>query len=156
MNYINAAEEYLRNYRHLKGSIGTMRREMERLLAQAGPSGDNNMAVAIDAVGGGRGGSGEYDETVNILWRVQELMANIIETEKKLEEVDVLLEEISRGEGCEFYGAVLRKWYVNCIPKDQIAEQIGYESRTSIYTIKNRAIRKFAVRVLGIRALESI
>ena len=155
MNYINAAEEYLRNYRHLKGSLGTMRKEMERLLAQAGPNGDNNMAVAIDAVGGGKGGGGEYDETVNLIWRMQELMANIIETEKKLEEVDVLLEEISWGEGCELYGVVLRKWYIDKVPKERIGEEIGYRER-NIYYLKGKAIRVFAIRMLGIRALEAI
>ena len=160
MNYIEEAEKYLRNYRHLRGSVETMRRERERLIGKAGPAGEKNMAVALDAVrGGGRGGkgsAGKYDDAINLIWRIQGLTESIAETEEKLKEIDVLLEEISEGDGCEFYGRVLRAWYIDGIAKEEIAEEIGYESRTSIYTIRNRAIRKFAVRVLGIRALEAI
>ena len=159
MNYIEEAEKYLRNYRHLRGSVDTMRRERERLIGKARPRGEENMAIALDAVGGGRGGKGgggEYDEAINLIWRIQGLTESIAETEEKLKEIDVLLEEISEGDGCEFYGMVLRAWYIDSVAKEDIAAEIGYESRTSIYTIRNRAIRKFAVRVLGIRALEAI
>ena len=62
-------------------------------------------------------------------------LRDIIETEKKLEEVDVLLEEISWGEGCELYGVVLRKWYIDKVPKERIGEEIGYRER-NIYYLK--------------------
>ena len=156
MNYIEEAEKYLRNYRHLRGSVDTMRRERERLIGKAGPRGEENMAIALDAVGGGWGSAGEYDDAINLIWRIRELTENIQKTEERLKEIDRILEEISEGDGCEFYGRVLRAWYIDGIAKEDIAAEIGYESRTSIYTIRNRAIRKFAVRVLGIRALEAI
>ena len=158
MNYVEEAEKYLRNYRHLRGSVETMCRERNRLIGQAGPAGEKNMAVTIDAVGGGgKGkGGGEYDEAINLIWRVRELQGNIEETKERLREIDGLLEDISEGDGCEFYGMVLRAWYIDSVAKEDIAAEIGYESRTSIYTIRNRAIRKFAVRVLGIRALEAL
>lgn len=156
MNYIEEAEKYLRNYRHLRGSVETMRRERERLIGKAGPRGEENMAIALDAVGVGRGSAGEYDDAINLIWRIRELTENIQKTEERLKEIDRILEEISEGDGCEFYGRVLRAWYIDGIAKEDIAAEIGYESRTSIYTIRNRAIRKFAVRVLGIRALEAI
>ena len=155
MNYISAAEEYLRNYRHLAGSVKTMRRERGRLIGQAGPSGVSNMAVSIDAVGGGKGGGGEFDEAINLVWRIKELTDNINETEKRLAEIDGLLEEISEGEGCEFYGRVLQAWYIEGVAKERIGEEIGYQER-NIYYLKAKAVRKFAVRVLGIRALEAI
>jgi hypothetical protein len=156
LNYIEEAEKYLRNYRHLRGSVETMRRERERLIGKAGPRGEENMAIALDAVGGGRGSAGEYDDAINLIWRIRELTENIQKTEERLKEIDRILEEISEGDGCEFYGRVLRAWYIDGIAKEDIAAEIGYESRTSIYTIRNRAIRKFAVRVLGIRALEAM
>jgi hypothetical protein len=155
LNYIEEAEKYLRNYRHLRGSVETMRRERERLIGKAGPRGEENMAIALDAVGGGKGGGGEFDEAINLVWRIRELTDNIRETEERLAEIDELLDEISEGEGCECFGIVLRKWYIDKVPKERIGEEIGYQER-NIYYLKAKAIRVFAVRMLGIRALEAI
>lgn len=158
MNYLREAEKYLEYYRDLHNSLDTMRTELSRLIEKSGPSGINNMAVIPDRiqVSGGSGGLDMYDDTVNLIFRIQTLQLSITETQEKLTEIDNLLEEISQNDECEFYGAVLRKWYIERVPKEKIASQIGYQSRTSIYTIKRRAIRKFAVRILGIKALEGI
>ena len=53
------------------------------------------------------------------------------------------------------YGKVLYAWYVKRIPREDIDKEIGY-SRRQVYNIKDAAIRKFAVRILGIKALNAI
>lgn len=54
------------------------------------------------------------------------------------------------------YGEVLKMWYVDKLPKEEIAEEVKYSSRQSIYDIKNKAIRKFAIRLFGLEALKMV
>lgn len=43
-------------------------------------------------------------------------------------------------------------WYVDKMDKEAIAEDIGHSqtSRKSVYEIKNKAIKKFAVSLFGV------
>lgn len=161
MNYISVAEEYLRNYGLLQGSVDTMRDELKKLIRQSGPAGDRNMAIKIDpeslSLGAvTKGGGSEFDETVNLLWKIGELRGNIAETEAKLQEVDVLLEDIAAEADDDRYSLILRLWYMDKLPKEQIAEEVGYASLKQVYALRNKAIRAFAIRILGIRALEAL
>ena len=47
-------------------------------------------------------------------------------------------------------------WYVEKKAKEDIAEKVGYSHRQSVYEIRNKAIRKFAVALFGIVVLEAI
>lgn len=183
MNYIKEAELYLHNYRDLRESVGTMQKELGRLIRSAGPRGDDHMAARIDIAGKGKGGgAGQYDDALNCLLRIKTLQGSIAETETMLAEIDWILEDISRtdadkGDGTktgqideetvilqnytddphrQFFGQVLRMWYVDKLPKEDIAEALGYETRRTIYLIRDQAIRVFAVRVLGLGALDAM
>jgi len=153
VNYIKEAEKYLYYYNELYRSLEHMRRERSRLIGKSCPSSD---VVAKFDLTGVRASA--HDEAINDLYKIKVLTENIAETEKALAEVDKILEEISKDPGCELYGEVLRKWYIEKIPKEEIAEEIGYSenSRQSIYNIRNAAIRKFAVRLFGIGALKVV
>jgi hypothetical protein len=63
---------------------------------------------------------------------------------------------ISQDSGCERYKDILLMWYVEKIPKEDIANNIGYSHRQSVYEIKNKAIKKFTVALFGIVALVAI
>jgi hypothetical protein len=152
LDYIKEAEKYLYNYRELRGSLNSMRSEIARLVARGGPR--ELTALSVDSVGAG-GGSGAYDETANMLFRIGTLKQNIAETKEKLREIDIILDEISQGEGQELYGKILRAWYVEKMPKEFIAEEMGCGIQW-VYELRGRAIRKFAVRVLGIGALRGM
>lgn len=154
MNYIKEAEKYLYYYNELYRSLEHMRKERAKLIAKSCPS--SNIVTKFDLTE--VRANAHHDEAINDLYKIKVLSENIAETEKALAEVDKILEEISKDPGCELYGEVLRKWYIEKIPKEEIAEEIGYSenSRQSIYNIKNAAIRKFAVRLFGIGALKVV
>ena len=99
-------------------------------------------------------GSCKQDEAYNTLFTIQKLTKSRKETKEKLKEIDSLLECLEEENGCELFGQVLRKWYIEKIPKEDIAREIGYSSRQSIYTLKGKAIRKFAVRLFGLKSLK--
>lgn len=44
---------------------------------------------------------------------------------------------------------VLIFWYVDHAPKEKILTELHYESLTSLYNIKNRAVRRFALLYYG-------
>lgn len=151
MNYIKEAEQRLKYYGDLYKSIEHMNREISRLIYQAGPKSNSKSIVDITKIP-----DSAKDETYNILFKIQTLVNSKTKTEKELEKIDSVLRDISQDEGCEYYGEVLRKWYIERVPKEYIAHDIGYSSRRSIYTVRAKAIRKFAVRLFGLNALKII
>jgi hypothetical protein len=74
----------------------------------------------------------------------------------EIEKVDRVLDSISQDQGCERYKEILFMWYVEKKAKEDIAEEVGYSHRKSVYEIKNKAIKKFAVALFGIIALMAI
>jgi len=149
MNYIREAENYLYYYQDLYKSLQQIEGQISRLIARTGPrdiKAINYEQAKVD--------SNFHDETINILFQLQKLIENRERTKQELEKIDRILNEISQDPGCELYGEVLKKWYIERIPKEDIAEELGYSSRQSIYDIRAKAIRKFAVRLFGIGALE--
>jgi hypothetical protein len=155
LNYIKEAENVLWYYNDLYRSVENMNREIAKIVSRQGPSSLN--AVQLDATGV-RGSGDADDNTYNLLFRLKTLTENREKTLAELGEIDSLFEEISQEQGCELYGKVLKKWYIEKVPKEEIAKQIGYSptSRTSIYDLKARAIKKFAVRYHGIEAVKAI
>ena len=149
MDYVKEAENKLRYYRTLHRSIEQMDRDISRLVARAGPK---NLSAMVLAQSGIRGAG--VDETVNILYQIGELQNSRAETVRELAEVDELLDTIS-GED-KRYGPVLRSWYIERKSKETIAEELGYSGFRSVYTLKNEAIRRFAVLLFGIKAWRAV
>ena len=142
LNYIKEAEKHLRYYKDLDRSIVNMDRQIGRLVSKAGPK--SLTAIVLDDV---KVQSSAHDETINIIYEIQLLTANKAKTQEELDKIDRILDEISQEHGCELYGKVLRKWYIEQKSKEVILEELHYSenSRRSVYNIKNEAIRKFAV-----------
>lgn len=150
MNYIQEAEKRLRHYRDLEKSLEQMDKDIARIISRSSPSELNAVAMDITGIRFGR-----QDEAINILYELQMLSESKMDTEEEIKEIAELLKEISQEPGCSLYGKVLYAWYVKRMDKDNIAKEIGY-SRRQLYNIKNEAIRKFAVCILGIKALDAI
>jgi hypothetical protein len=155
VNYIDEAEKYLRHYQDMYRSISNMTRERARIIGRAFPKGYPEMDLSGLPAGGGSGGSSGGDDTYNALFRIKVLTESIDETEKKLDDIKALLEDISQDEGCELYGDILFKWYVERLSREQIAEDSRYSER-NIYRIKDKAIRKFAVNLFGLDGLRVV
>ena len=151
MNYIKEAENRLWYYRDLQGSTIEMQRQINRIVGRSGPQALT--AIHLDDTGVK---SGRHDETINTLFEIQRLQAAIERTQEEFGEINQLLDGISQEQGCELYGMVLQKWYIERQTKEAIARDINYSSIQTVYDIKNKAIRKFAVRLFGIEALAAI
>ena len=152
MNYIKEAEDILRYYRDLDQSVGKMRNQISKLMDKHAPSPLN--ALALDPTGV-HGGSG-LDDAYNVLYKIKVLAESCEKTLYEMELVTKELDEIDKDPGCENFGIVLWEWYVLGKSKADIAEMLGYSSVQSVYGLKDRAIRKFAVRHFGLNAINVV
>lgn len=153
MNYIKEAENILWYYNDLYRSIENMNREIAKIVSRQSPSTLN--AISLEPTG--VHGSGDADDnTYNLMFRLKTLTDNREATLLELGKVDQILEEISREPGCELYGKVLREWYIVRTPKEEIASNIGYSHKSTVYRLKDRAIKKFAVRHFGLEVMKVI
>jgi len=138
-------------YNHIYNSLTNLDKQIARLKWEGLPRELCATDYSKDRVsGGGR------DSTEHILFKVQVLVDCRQESLLKLDEADRLLQEISCEPGCELYGQVLRLWYVEKLPKEEIAERVGYATRVSVYEIRRRAIRKFAANLFGANAVKAM
>ncbi|EHQ92160.1 hypothetical protein [Desulfosporosinus youngiae] len=152
MNYIKEAENILWYYNDLYRSVENMNREIAKIVSRQSPSELN--AISLEPTGV-RGSGDADDNTYNLMFRLKTLTDNLNATMAELSKVDRILEDISQESGCELYGEVLREWYIERTPKDEIGPKIGY-GRRNVYYIKDKAIKKFAVRHFGLDAVKAI
>ena len=149
MNYIREAETYLRHYKDLNDSLKNIDREINRLKLEGRP--DDIKAIIYDDM---PKAETMQDDVINVFYKLQCFMDMRQTTANKLNSIDEILDELE--ENYPGYGVILKLWYVEKMSKERIAKQIGYSSKQSIYTHKNKAIRKFAIRLFGIGALKVI
>jgi len=153
MNYIKEAENILWYYNDLYRSIENMNREIAKIVSRQSPSSLN--AISLEPTG--VHGSGDADDnTYNLMFKIKTLTDNREATLTELSKVDQMLDDISKDAGCELYGRVLQEWYIYRTPKEEIASNIGYSHKSTIYRLKDRAIKKFAVRHFGLDAVKAI
>jgi hypothetical protein len=153
MNCIREAENYLRYYRELTRSIEHADRQISRLQYQGSPTADTVAHMDITGIH-----ASKPINTLNQIYQLQKWQEMRDRTVREIEKIEESLAGICADPGCERYRDVLYMWYVEKLDKEDIATTIGYSetSRKSIYEIKNKAIKKFAVSLFGIEALEAI
>ncbi|SMC63609.1 hypothetical protein [Sporomusa malonica] len=153
MNCIREAENYLRYYRELHQSIGHANRMISKLKRQGAPNVIS--AVNVDVTGIH---ASKPVNTLNQMYQLQKWQEMKDRTQTEIDKIEEELNGICQTQGCEMYRDVLFMWYVERKDKDDIAVAIGYSetSRSSIYDIRNKAIRKFSVALFGIEALKAI
>lgn len=149
MDYIEEAEKYLRHYQDLYRSLSNMRRERAILMGKAAPRGYKESDYTQPVVSGGPG----QEDAYNLLFKIKVLTENITKTTEKLKEIDEILNGISQEPGCELYGDILNKWYIEKLPREEIAQEANYCER-NIYKIRDKAIQKFAVNLFGLNAVK--
>ncbi len=148
MNYIREAEKYLWHYADLYRSLNNMVKERARLIGRAGPKWYQSLDFTQPNVTGGPG----HEDAYNLLFKIKTLTDHIQKTEQQLKEIDTVLRDISNEPGCELYGDILKKWYIEKVPREEIAREARYCQR-NIYKIKDKAIRKFAINLYGLDAV---
>lgn len=159
MDYIKATEEKLKAYKYLEESLDTMAEEIERLLKINAPREISAMKLDCSGV---RGSMKQFD-ALDIACAVADIKRARIETQKEIQRINKNLDFISRDDGCEKYGQLLKLFYIGKktnkgngkveyekLTGDQIADQLNY-GRQYIYKIKHDAICKFARLYWGAR-----
>jgi hypothetical protein len=151
MNCIREAENYLRYYRELHQSIEHADYMISKLVNQTAPK--EVSAVSMDVTGVR---AGKPCNTLNQMYQLQMWQEMKNRTLVEIEKVDNVLVSISKDPGCERYKDILYMWYVKKKAKEEIADEIGYSHRQSVYEIRSKAIKKFAVALFGVVALVAI
>lgn len=151
MNCIREAENYLRYYRELQQSINHANRMIGRLKMQTAPGAVSAVNIEVTGIR-----SSKPVNTLNQLYQLQKWQEMKERTLEEIEKIEEALAGINQAQGCERYRDVLFMWYVERLDKDEIAEKLSYSHRQSAYEVKNKAIKKFAVALFGVVALEAI
>ena len=151
MDCIREAENRLWYYRDLLRSVDYAKEQIGILMGKGAPK--YITAVSMDPAGCR---ASKAHDTLSIMYQLQRWTEIRDKTQAELEKIDVILVEISSEPGCERYSDILNMWYVEKMAKEDIAEDLGYSSRRSVYELRNKAIRKFAIRMFGLEALVAI
>lgn len=138
-------------YNNIYNSLTNLDKQIAILIRQQGPKPLTAVSMDLTGVRGGR-----VDNTEATMYRLQVLEHCRAESLLALDKADGMLQEISKERGCELYGMVLRLWYIEKLPKEEIADRVGYATRVSVYQIKQRAIRKFAANMFGVNAVKAM
>lgn len=151
MNCIREAENYLRYYRELNQSLGHADRMINKIKWQSAPRALG--AVNMDVTGVR---ADKPINTLNQMYQLQKWQEMRERTQEEIDGIEVSLQGICLDPGCERYRDILFMWYVEKRDKEDIAECMGYSTRQSVYDIKAKAMRKFAVCLFGVTALEAM
>lgn len=151
MNCIREAENYLRYYRELHQSIDHANRMIGKLQYQGAPNGVSAVAMDITGIRSSR-----RVNTLNQVYQLQKWQELRDRTLAEIERIEESLQQLCVDPGCERYRDILFMWYVEKRDKEDIAVAIGYSHRQSVYEVKHKAIKKFAVALFGVAALEAM
>ncbi len=150
MNYIREAEEQLKSYKALIFSVENLKKHIQHLDRLRGPK---EIKAAQFEVTGIKGSSKE-DDLLDSLYKLSVYQDNLKETIYKIELIDNILEQLAEIPYCEdFYPDLLRKFYIDKLPVNQIADKLGYSHHRSIYEHKEKAIKHFAILLHGLPAV---
>lgn len=146
MNYFKAAEQVLGSIPTLKKALENLQKREQRLIEQGKP----REPGAID-YNKPFTDSHYVSDTLNELLELSECSKNIAETQRKLAELENIIDQLN-----EEYKKVVVLWYVEKRSKEAIMEELYVESLTTVYNLRNRAVAEFALLYYGASALPSI
>lgn len=146
MNYFKAAEQLLASVPTLEKALENLK-ERKRQLTEQGKSRElGSIDYSKPFVD-----SHFVNDTLNELLELAECTRNIAETQRKLNYIDGIIEQLS-----EEYKKVIVLWYVEKRSKESIMEALYIDSLTTVYNLRNRAVAEFALLYYGASALPSI
>ncbi len=146
MNYFKSAEQVLGSIPMLKKALENLQKREQRLIEQGKP----REPGAID-YNKPFTDSHYVSDTLNELLELSECSKNIAETQRKLAELENIIDQLN-----EEYKKVVVLWYVEKRSKEAIMEELYVESLTTVYNLRNKAVAEFALLYYGASALPSI
>lgn len=154
MNYIKESEEILKVHRKLYYSLQTLNKRRKKLVFNGAPK----MPGAIEYNKPAIQHMDYSEDTFNDMCEIMDINRQIAETEEEMKIVNDILEEIKKEDIT--LETFLRLKYITDYKKSmgEIAQELGYssESTKTIYNIKTRALREFAIRYFGARGAKSV
>ncbi len=139
LNYFKAAEEEISSLNDLKRSLEVLRKRQNRIIAEGAP----HLPVAID-YSKSYTNAAYVNNTLNELLELSETERAISATERKIQEIELILDMLS-----EEQRKVLTMFYIEKQPAETIAEELSYEAVKSVYNIRNRAVAAYALIACG-------
>lgn len=143
INYIKSAEDTLRQRGAMDDALDNLRKRQQRIIAENRPSGYPSASFSETYTSTSRA-----NDAVSELVDLAEIQREIDRTEAEIKEIDAVLDQLPQEES-----DIIRAWYIDRISMDAIAEQMCYESRSTIYDKRNHAVADFAVRYFGAVAI---
>lgn len=146
MNYFKAAEQVLSSVPTLKRALENLKRRKARLIESGAPR-------ELGAIDYSKPFTDSHyvSDTLNELLELSECTRNIAETQRELNYIDGIIEQLS-----EEYKKIIVLWYIEKRSKESIMEAMYIESLTTVYNLRNRAVAEFALLYYGASALPSI
>lgn len=146
INYFKAAERVLSERGNLERAIENLERRRARAISENGPNGLSSIDYSRPYVS-----ASESKDALSACLEVAELTREINQTKETIQEIDRVLDQLDGADA-----SLLRAWYVEREPKEEIAERLSYSSKTSVYDLRNKAVASFAILYFGAGALSSI
>lgn len=150
MNYIKEAENYLKYYRNLKKSLDHANYMINNFTWLTAP---NSIHAVVNDPSGIS--ARKPVNTVEQLYELVRWQEQKKQTQKEIDHIEEILNDMVKEKGCEKYRRVLEMWYVEKEDKEYIAQELNYCTR-NVFRVKEKALEKFAVTLFGIKALKAI
>ena len=142
INYFKAAERLLAQRGNLEQALENLGRRRELASTQAKGERDNIKPRPYASSGG-------INAHTSARLELAEINREIVATRSTIAEIDRVLAQLDDAE-------LLRAWYIEHKSKEQIADELSYSSKTSIYDLRNKAVAAFAILYYGAGALASV
>lgn len=135
-----AAVEYLETYRSNREGIKALRGRLQRLALRTGPS--ELTATAFDGAGGC--GNPYHKSVMEVAGEMESIKLKLADKIAAMQVVEDALVIVGMGRQSEYFGDILIMRHVDGWSMSDIAKQLGYSSRRSIYYQYNKAMARFA------------
>lgn len=146
MDYIKEAENYLRHYASLKKSVSHAMYMIDKLAYKTCPG--EVSAIVNDITGVSAQNPGN---TLQEMYELQKWKDVCEDSAGEIAHIGDLLNGMDEKER-----KVLELWYIEKTQVVDIMEAFEYDERRSVYNLKSKALKNFAINLFGIHALKAI
>ncbi len=146
MDYIKEAENYLKHYASLRKSVSHARYMIDKLMMKSCPgevSAVNNDITGVSAQ--------HPVNTLQEMYELQQWQKIVTDNEHEIKHISDTLESLEDKEKL-----ILEMWYVNKMQAIDIMNEFEYDERRSVYNLKSKALKSFAINLFGIKVFNAI
>lgn len=146
MDYIKEAENYLKHYASLRKSVSHARYMINKLMMKSCPgevSAVNNDITGVSAQ--------HPVNTLQEMYELQQWQKIVTDNEHEIKHISDTLESLEDKEKL-----ILEMWYVNKMQAIDIMNEFEYDERRSVYNLKSKALKNFAINLFGIKVFNAI